>query len=73
MSKFKWVYEETGETCGESEEDVDTPHCPQCGQPCEYWEGQIGQDFMGNDIDGWNWTCYQCMVGTEVMEGTWNE
>lgn len=42
--------------------------CPQCGQPADYVEGQIDQDFQGNDIGGWWYDCYKCGIGTEPVE-----
>lgn len=42
--------------------------CPKCGKPTEYVEAQIDQDFMGNDIYGWWFDCYQCGIGTEPVE-----
>lgn len=67
---WHWHYEETGEPVGDTETErySDTPNCPLCGKPADYWEGQIDQDFMGNDIEGWNYVCYGCMVGTDLIE-----
>lgn len=68
---FKWHDSETGEPYSETQEDISwdaDPHCPKCGKLTHYWEGQIDQDFMGNDIDGWNHVCYECHLGTELQE-----
>lgn len=46
------------------------PICPKCGKVMEYWEGQIDQDYMGNDITGWNHICFNCGLETETMEGS---
>jgi hypothetical protein len=46
--------------------------CPKCGQTTHYWEGQIDQDRMGNDIDGWSFDCWTCGIGSEVIEGRYS-
>jgi alpha-glucuronidase len=64
---------QTGDSLGQMEFQVNFyghPHCPKCNKVMEYWEGQIDQDYMGNDISGWNHVCYACDVQTEVMEGS---
>jgi len=66
-----WSYNETGEPYGESTDNLDwnsSPICPKCGGLTEYWEGQIDQDRMGNDIHGWMWECRHCGIGTELRE-----
>lgn len=66
-----WHHGETGEPCGESTDQLDwdaNPICPKCGQLTEYREFQIGEDFMGNRIEGWNYECHTCYIGTEVEE-----
>ncbi len=67
---WHWHYEETGVPVGDTETDLysDTPNCPLCGKQADYWEGTYDQDFMGNDIEGWNHVCYDCRVGTDVIE-----
>lgn len=45
--------------------------CPKCHKPTEYREGQIDQDFMGNDIDGWWFVCWDCGIDTAAVEETW--
>jgi hypothetical protein len=70
--KLKAFELQTGEPLGEMEFKVDfdgDPYCPKCGKVMEYWYGQIDQDFMGNDIDGFNHVCYGCEIQTEVMDG----
>lgn len=42
--------------------------CPKCSDLATYWEGQIDQDEMGNDIQGYSWDCYECGIGTSEME-----
>lgn len=39
--------------------------CPKCQKRCTYWEGQIGQDEMGNDLDGWAFYCFPCGICTD--------
>lgn len=46
--------------------------CPTCNKPAEYDEGQIDQDFMGNDIYGWRFVCWDCGIASESTEGRWN-
>ncbi len=43
-------------------------YCPQCGKVCTYDEGVIEQDFMGNDIEGYSYDCYDCWIGSEMEE-----
>ena len=45
-----------------------TMECPQCGGKCDYWEGLIDQDIMGNDIDGYNFVCPGCGWESEIKE-----
>lgn len=47
--------------------------CPKCGNAATYVEATIDQDFMGNDIVGWWWDCYECGIGTEPIEGYFND
>lgn len=42
--------------------------CPQCGKVTTYWEGQIGEDRMGNAITGWSFDCWNCHICTGVHE-----
>lgn len=66
---YKWHNEETGEPALDDATQYDygePPKCPRCGKASEYWEGTVEQDFMGNDIDACNWTCYHCKIGTEL-------
>lgn len=67
---WHWHYEDTGVPVGDTETErySDTPSCPLCGKPADYWEGTYDQDFMGNDIEGWNHCCYHCHVGTDIIE-----
>lgn len=71
MRQLNWHYSENGDHVCTQEvrnADMEDPNCPLCGKPTEYWEGQIDQDRMGNDIDGWNYVCWACGIGTEVQE-----
>jgi len=66
-----WHDEETGDhvqTVEYHESFGSSPPCPKCGKKTHYWEGQIDQDFMGNDIQGWNYVCYECRIGTKAEE-----
>lgn len=68
---FDWHNTETGEHVASTEDDKYwdiPPRCPSCLLHAEYWEGQVDQDFMGNDIYGWNWTCYPCGVSTQMFD-----
>lgn len=69
LKTWHWFDSESGEPVADTETERynDTPTCPKCGKPAEYWEGQIDQDFMGNDIDGWNYECYHCHIGTDLI------
>lgn len=42
--------------------------CPLCGKRTQYWEGQIDQDQMGNDISGYSYDCYECKIHSAVEE-----
>ncbi len=71
MRTLIWHYEETGDQVCTQEvrnSECEEPNCPLCGKRTEYWEGQIDQDIMGNDIDGYNYVCYDCRIGTQVEE-----
>lgn len=70
-----WTTDKESESIGKFplEQAADGDYiCPKCGKPAEYDEGQIDQDRMGNDIYGWWFDCYQCGIGTEPVEGTFN-
>lgn len=47
--------------------------CPKCGAVCTYWEGSIGQDRMGNDVQAWSFDCYSCHISSEINEGAWSD
>lgn len=78
MSKqrsIEWFTLDDGDAMGPyplTTNDNDDWLCPKCGKPCEYWEGQIDQDRMGNDIRGWAFHCYDCGIGSEATEGNWS-
>ena len=68
---LSWQNEEDGEyiqTVEYPERLSGNPPCPKCGKKTHYWEGQIDQDIMGNDIEGWNYVCYECHIGTKPEE-----
>lgn len=69
--KLIWSNEDTGVFVCESEDDksyISDPDCPLCGEKAHYWEGQVDQDFMGNDLHGWNFCCYECGIGTTIVD-----
>lgn len=76
MRNVKWFDLDTFEEVGEFPlqlADNDDYICPKCGSPAVYWEGQIGQDYMGNDIRGWSFDCWACKIHSEVVEDTWSD
>lgn len=76
MIKWHWQHDETGEAAGTSEQEYDdssNPPCGVCGKRSKYMEGQIDQDFMGNDIHGWWFSCHPCGVSTPAVEGNWDD
>lgn len=44
--------------------------CPKCGKACQYGEGQVDEDRMGNAIYGWWFDCWDCGIGSESTEGS---
>jgi hypothetical protein len=75
VREIHWVDLAEGESVGvfPLEETISGNYmCPKCGKQCHYWEGQIDQDRMGNDIHGWSFDCWDCGIGSEVVEGSWN-
>lgn len=66
-----WYNVENGDFVGTFHAEPDEheePTCPRCGKRTEYWEGQIDQDRMGNDIHGYNYVCYPCQIETGLCE-----
>lgn len=73
-----WVHCDDNEAVAiyESEQaydDTSDPKCPKCGERCNYDEGQIDEDFMGNHIDGWWYVCYGCCLSTQAIEGAYDD
>jgi len=71
-----WVDLDEGIAVADSEQarnDTSNPICPKCGERSVFEEGQIDQDFMGNDINGWWFTCFGCGIATQATEGRWND
>lgn len=71
-----WVDNDEGNAYAESSQaadDTSNPRCPKCGEKSVYDEGQIDQDFMGNDIYGWWFSCYNCNLSTQAIEGVYDD
>lgn len=69
--EIKWFDMETDECLGSfplNLNNVGDYVCPKCGKPAEYREGTIGQDRMGNDINGRSFDCYQCHIYSQAEE-----
>jgi DNA-directed RNA polymerase subunit M/transcription elongation factor TFIIS len=66
--QIEWFDMETGESVGifpyDPTDDLEAFICPKCGKRTEYWEGQIDQDRMGNDIYGYSYDCCNCKIHT---------
>lgn len=74
--EMEWFSLDDGESAGTyplKETSSGTYICPTCDRPTEYHEGQMDQDFMGNDIDGWWFICWHCGIDTAATEGRWND
>jgi len=70
IQEIEWFDMNQGDSIGKFPTDLtlDNAPCPKCGKPCDYWEGQIGEDRMGNAEYGWSYDCYACKVHSEVKE-----
>lgn len=71
MRQLTWHDVETGdEVCVQEvrNADCEEPNCPLCGKKTEYWEGTVGHDFQGNDIDAYSYRCYDCCVSTQLED-----
>lgn len=72
---WRWHNNDTNELVAENQQDAwdtSSPRCPLCGEPSIYDEGQIDQDFMGNDLYGWWFACFGCNISTPAVEGNYN-
>jgi len=69
---IEWFNMETDDSIGyypiEQTYDLEALICPKCGGATEYWEGQIDQDFMGNDIRGYSYDCHKCKIHSACQE-----
>jgi|CXWL01.1.fsa_nt_gi transcription elongation factor Elf1 len=71
MTKIIWTRNETDELVTTTKDNPfadDNLLCPLCNHQATYEEGQIGQDFMGNDEHGFWYTCRNCGISTQA----WN-
>jgi hypothetical protein len=74
MSYRGWTDYTTNENIGGFkdiwDDNVNFPNliCPKCGKVGHYVEGQIGQDFMGNDTQGYWWVCFDCKISSDPSE-----
>lgn len=61
-------YESIGFFPYDPTDDLEAFICPKCGKRTVYWEGQIDQDVMGNDIYGYSYDCYDCEIHSAAEE-----
>ncbi len=74
MRTVKWFDWDSGELAGAFPDSWTDSYewpdmfCPQCGKPCQYVEGQVGQDEQGNEITGCWWICGDCRITSDDEE-----
>lgn len=68
MKVWKWeIYRDESLEYETTETGDDgCPICPNCGKETREMYGTVDQDFMGNDIRGWWYSCFKCEISTPV-------